>query len=201
MRLVSCLLHELRLSFNCGLGLSQLKLKGDFIKMLKCIHNSVLSIKNHRVRFKPSDVFKLGTYISFFVVSSIIFSGSTLAKTFCSTEVVEEKGTPALSPGLIDAMYEAISTNTFDLDEPYTLITKKHFCTGVGKSNIGSESSFETFNNVPDPDPTPKEGDKQTVKQTRADGTREWTYTYINGVWVLTGYKYTPLPDADSLEP
>ena len=115
--------------------------------------------------------------------------------------MVEEKGTPTLSSGLIDAMYEAISTNTFDLDEPYTLISKKHFCMGVGESNKGAESSFETLNSVPNPDPAPKEGDKQTVKQTRADGTREWTYTYVNGVWVLTGYKYTPLPDADSLDP
>jgi hypothetical protein len=98
-------------------------------------------------------------------------------------------------------MHEAISTNTFDLNEPYTLISKKHFCTGVGKSNKGTESAFEAFNRVPNPDPAPKEGDKKTVKQTRADGTREWTYTYLNGVWVLTGYKYTPLPDADSLDP
>ena len=169
--------------------------------MFKYIHNFLLSTKSHRVRVKSSVVFKLGTYVSFFVVSSLVFSGSTLAKTVCSTEVIEEKGTPTLSSGLIDAMYEAISTNTFALDEPYTLISKKHFCTGVGKSNKGTESSLETFNSVPNPDPAPKEGDKQTVKQTRADGTREWTYTYMNGVWVLTGYKYTPLPDADSLDP
>lgn len=167
--------------------------------MLKYIHNFALSTKSHRVHLKPSDFLKSVTYVSFFVVSSIIFSGSTLAKTVCSTEVIKEEGTPTLSPGLIEAMYEAISTNAFYLDEPYTVISKKHFCTGVGKSNTGSESSFETFNNVPDPDPTPKEGDKQAVTQTRADGTRTWTYTYINGVWVLTGYKYTPLPDADSL--
>lgn len=77
--------------------------------------------------------------------------------------MVKEEGSPTLSPGLLDAMYEAISTNAFDLD------------------------------------PTPKEGDKQTVTQTRADGTRTWSYTYINGGWVLTGYKYTPTPDADSL--
>lgn len=169
--------------------------------MLKNIHNFLLSSKRHRARLKSSNVFKLGTYVSIFVVSFIVFSGSTLAKTVCSTEVVEEKGTPTLSSGLIDAMYEAISTNTFDLDEPFTLISKKHFCTGVGDSNKGADSSFETLNSVPNPDPAPKEGDKQTVKQTRADGTREWTYTYIDGVWVLTAYKYTPLPDADSLEP
>ncbi|PWW07949.1 MULTISPECIES: hypothetical protein [Pseudidiomarina] len=167
--------------------------------MIQYIHEFALSTKNHRVRLNPSDVFKLGTYVSFFVVSSIVFSGSTYAKAVCSTQVIEEEGSPTLSPGLIDAMYEAISTNTFDLDEPYTVISKKHFCTGLGKSNIGSESAFDTFNNVPNPDPTPKEDDKQTVTQTRADGTRTWSYTYINGVWVLTGYKYTPTPDADSL--
>ena len=169
--------------------------------MLKYIHSFLLSNKSHRVRVKSPIEFKLGAYVTFFVVSSIVFSGSTLAKTVCSTEVVEEKGTPTLSSELIDAMHEAISTNTFDLNEPYTLISKKHFCTGVGKSNKGTESAFEAFNRVPNPDPAPKEGDKKTVKQTRADGTREWTYTYLNGVWVLTGYKYTPLPDADSLEP
>lgn len=169
--------------------------------MPKYIHNFLSSNKSHRARSKPPKVVKLGTYVSLFVVSFIVFPGSTLAKTVCSTEVVEEKGTPTLSSGLIDAMYEAISTNTFDLDEPYTLISKKHFCMGVGESKKGAESSFETLNSVPNPGPAPKEGDKQTVKQTRADGTREWTYTYVNGVWVLTGYKYTPLPDADSLDP
>ena len=169
--------------------------------MLRFIKYLVLSIKIHRVPSKLSNLFKIGTYASFFVISTIIFSSSTLAKTVCSNEEVKEEDPPTLSSELIDAMYEAISSNAFNLDEPYTVMSEKHFCTGVGKSNIGSESSFETFNNVPDPDPTPKEGDKQTVKQTRADGTREWTYTYINGVWVLTGYKYTPLPDADSLEP
>lgn len=122
---------------------------------------------------KPSDVFKLCTYVSFFVVSSIVFSGSPLAKTVCSTEVVKEEGTPTLSPGLIDAMYEAISSNAFDLDEPYTVMIEKHFCKGAG--------------------------DKQTVTQTRADGTRTWTYTNMNGVWVLIVYKYTPVPAADSL--
>ncbi|OIM99635.1 hypothetical protein BFR57_03460 [Idiomarina sp. MD25a] len=167
--------------------------------MLKYIHHFVLSIKNHRVRLKLSGVFKLGTYVSFFVVSSMLFSSSTFAKTVCNTQVVKEEGSPTLSPGLIDAMYEAINTNAFDLDEPYTLISKKHFCTGGGKSSIGAENSFETFNDIPNPDPTPKEGDKQTVTQTRADGTRTWSYTYINGGWVLTGYKYTPMPDADSL--
>ena len=169
--------------------------------MLKYIHSFLFSNKSHRVRVKSPIVFKLGAYVTFFVVSSIVFSGSTLAKTVCSTEVVEEKGNPTLSSELIDAMYEAISTNTFALDEPYTLISKKHFCSGVVKSNKGTESAFETFNSVPNPDLAPKEGDKQTVKQTRADGTREWTYTYMNRVWVLTGYKYTPLPDADSLDP
>ncbi|AXT38280.1 hypothetical protein D1814_06150 [Alteromonas sp. BL110] len=169
--------------------------------MPKYIHNSLSSNKSHRTRSKSPKLVKLGTYVSLFVVSFIVFSGSTLAKTVCSTEVVEEKGTPNLSSGLIDAMYEAISTNTFDLDEPYTLISKKHFCTGVGDSNKGADSSFETLNSVPNPDPAPKEGDKQTVKQTRADGTREWTYTYVDGVLVLTGYKYIPLPDTDSLEP
>ena len=169
--------------------------------MPRYIHNFLSSTKCHRARSKPPKVVKLGTYVSLFVVSFIVFPGSTLAKTVCSTEVVEEKGTPTLSSGLIDAMYEAISNNTFDLDEPYTLISKKHFCMGVGESNKGAESSFETLNSVPNPDPAPKEGEKQTVKQTRADGTREWTYTYVDGVWILTGYKYIPLPGADSLDP
>jgi len=137
--------------------------------MLRFIKYLVLSIKIHRVLSKLSDLFNRGTYASFFLVSSIIFSGSTIAKTVCSNEEVKEEAHPTLSSELIDAMYEAISSNAFDLDEPYTVMSEKHFCTGVGE--------------------------KQTVTQTRSDGTRTWTYTNMNGFWILTEYKYTPMAD------
>ena len=141
--------------------------------MLRFIKYLVLSIKIHRVPSKLSNLFKIGTYASFFVISTIIFSSSTLAKTVCSNEEVKEEDPPTLSSELIDAMYEAISSNAFNLDEPYTVMSEKHFCTGVG--------------------------DKQTVTQTRADGTRTWTYTNMKGFWTLTEYKYTPMADKDSL--
>lgn len=166
--------------------------------MLKFINNFVLSTQSHRVRSKASEMFKISTYVSLFVVSSIFFSDSSLAKTVCSTEVVKEEGTPTLSAEMLDAMFDAISTNTFILDEPYTVINKKKFCADEGDSKIGSANSFETFSSVPNPSPTPREGDIQSVSQTRADGTRTWTYTYIDGVWVLTGYKYNPaITDAE----
>lgn len=87
--------------------------------------------------------------------------------------MVKEEDPPTLSSELIDAMYEAISSNEFNLDEPYTVMSDIHFCAGAG--------------------------DKQTVTQTRADGTRTWTYTNMNRFWILTEYKYTPVADKDSL--
>ena len=141
---------------------------------------------------KMPEFFKISTYVSFFVVLSVVSSDASLAKTVCSTEVVKEKGTPTLSAEILDAMYDAISTNKFVLDEPYTVISKKKFCTGEGAPKIGSANSFETFSSVPNPDPTPREGDIQSVTQTRDDGTWTWTYTFINGTWVLTEYKYIP---------
>ncbi|MFC3202796.1 hypothetical protein ACFOEW_13345 [Alteromonas oceani] len=141
--------------------------------MLRFIKYLVLSNNIHRVHSKLSDVFKIGTYASFFVISTIIFSSSTLAKTVCIDEMVKEEDPPTLSSELIDAMYEAISSNEFNLDEPYTVMSEIHFCAGAG--------------------------DKQTVTQTRADGTRTWTYTNMNRFWILTEYKYTPVADKDSL--
>ncbi|MDG6099195.1 hypothetical protein EXU34_17215 [Alteromonas sp. ZYF713] len=141
--------------------------------MLRFIKYLVLSIKIHRVPSKLSNSFNIGTYASFLVISTLIFSGSTLAKTVCSNEEVKEADTTTLSSELIDAMYEAISSNAFNLDETYTVMSEKHFCTGAG--------------------------DKQTVTQTKADGTRTWTYTNMNGFWILTEYKYTPMADKDSL--
>ena len=44
--------------------------------MPKYIHNFLSSNKSHRARSKPPKVVKLGTYVSFFIVSFIVFPTS-----------------------------------------------------------------------------------------------------------------------------
>ncbi|RUO73826.1 hypothetical protein CWI80_00205 [Pseudidiomarina sediminum] len=132
--------------------------------MRNYIHNLALSTTSHHVRSKTSEIFKVSTYVSLFVVLSIFSSGTSSAKTVCTTEVIKDENSPTLSPDMLDALSEAISANTFILDEPYTVITKKKGCSG--------------------------EDDTQSVTQTRSDGTRTWTYTFIDEAWLLTGYKH-----------
>lgn len=134
--------------------------------MLNYIHNLALSTTSHHVRSKTSEIFKVSTYVSLFVVLSIFSSGTSSAKTVCTTEVIKDENSPTLSADMLDVMSEAISANTFILDEPYTVITQKKGCSD--------------------------EDDTQSVTQARTDGTRTWTYTFINGSWVLTEYKHIP---------
>ncbi|MBY6062970.1 hypothetical protein [Pseudidiomarina sediminum] len=134
--------------------------------MRNYINNLVLSTTSYRVRSRTSEIFRITTYASFFVVLSIFSAGTSSAKTVCTTEVVTDENSPMLSPDMLDALSEAISANTFNLDEPYTVITKKKGCSG--------------------------EDDTQSVIQARDNGSWAWTYTSINGSWVLTEYKHIP---------
>ncbi len=150
----------------------------------------LLSHYNHRKRYKSS-VMKKSVYMAFFLFSSIVFSSPTLAKSVCKTVVTKEEGTPALSPELMDAMHDVIIANSFDPDEPFTLISTKKVCT---EGNIPG-----VLDAIPSPSPTPQEGDTYSTSQTRRDAngvayTYTWTYTYTNGNWEITGYSKDPAP-------
>ena len=123
-------------------------------------------------------------------VMGMAFASPSFAGTVCSSSVVTQEGSIDANDSLMYAMESFILSNDFDPSLPYKVTSKKSQCSKLNKAQQSTDRN--TQNGIPLPDPSPSEGDKKTVTQTRSDGTRSWTYTYIDGAWVLTGWSFTP---------
>ena len=125
-------------------------------------------------------------------LSVLLFSGSALAETMCSNDVITKESNQALGSELLDAMSEMIASRAFDPTLPFELISKRKDCVDIDEADRPHLNKAHSPDGQANPVFSPKEGNTQTVNQSQTNGARTWTYTYLNGVWVLTEYRFLP---------
>jgi hypothetical protein len=131
-------------------------------------------------------------------VMGMVFAAPSFAGTVCSKNVVTQVGNIDSNDPLMYAMESIILSKDFDPSLPYKVTSKTSRCSELGKAKQSPDRN--SLNGIPGPDPSPSEGDVRTVTQPRDDGTRSWTYTFIDDQWVLTGYSFIPKTEEEAPE-
>ena len=116
----------------------------------------------------------------------ITMSNTMLADTVCTNFKTVKSNTPEVINELIPSMDGAIKRGEFDPALPFTVTSEGKRC----KKTDNKELLQYTLQPS---EITPKEHVSKTITQVRNDGTRTYTYTNLNGVWVLTSYEFVPV--------